>query len=69
MVPRGDAILLVDAVQWSAGGDAAWNGFGLPHMKYRPRLDPTRVGFRLEPFTGEGTTPDRARPAQATPPQ
>ncbi|WP_235522741.1 glycoside hydrolase family 2 TIM barrel-domain containing protein, partial [Caulobacter sp. Root342] len=69
VVPHGDGTLLIDAAQWGVGGDTAWNTFGLPHMKYRTTLAPTRVSFRLEPFTGEGTTPDKARPAQATPPQ
>ncbi|UAL10126.1 glycoside hydrolase family 2 TIM barrel-domain containing protein [Caulobacter segnis] len=69
IVPHGDATLLVDAVQWGIGGDTTWNGFGLAHMKYRPKLEPTRVNFRLEPFAGERATPDKARPAQATPPQ
>ena len=69
IVPHGDATLLVDAAQWGVGGDTTWNTFGLPHMKYRTTLAPTRVSFRLEPFTGDGTSPDKARPAQATPPQ
>ncbi len=29
-------------------------------------LAPTRVAFRLEPFSGDGTTPDKAKPARAT---
>jgi beta-galactosidase len=69
VVPHGDATLLVDAAQWGVGGDTTWNTFGLPHMKYRTTLTPTRVSFRLESFTGDGTWPDKARPAQATPPQ
>ncbi len=69
VVPHGDGTLLVDAAQWGVGGDTAWNAFGLPHMKYRTTLTPTRVSFRFEPFTGDGTTPEKARPAQATPPE
>jgi beta-galactosidase len=69
IVPHGDATLLVDAVQWGIGGDTTWNSFGLPHMKYRTRLEPTRVSFRLEPFAGAGTSPDKAHPAEATPPR
>ncbi|HWU13722.1 MAG TPA: beta-galactosidase, partial [Caulobacter sp.] len=66
IVPHGEVTLLVDSAQWGVGGDTAWNHVGLPHMKYRTRLEPTRVAFRLEPFSGEGTQPDKARPARAT---
>ncbi|MGE7204578.1 glycoside hydrolase family 2 TIM barrel-domain containing protein [Sphingomonas sp. NPDC019816] len=66
IVPHGETTLIVDAAQWGVGGDTTWSHVGQPHMKYRTRLEPTRVAFRLEPFTGEGTTPDRARPARAT---
>jgi beta-galactosidase len=38
-------------------------------MKYRTRLELTRFSFRLEPFAGDGTSPGKARPAEATPPQ
>jgi beta-galactosidase len=38
-------------------------------MKYRTKLEPTRVAFRLEPFAGAGTSPDKAHPAEATPPR
>ncbi|MDR6529477.1 beta-galactosidase [Caulobacter rhizosphaerae] len=69
IVPHGDGTLLVDSAQWGIGGDTTWNSFGLPHMKYRTRLAPTRVSFRLEPFAGDGTSPDKARTAEATPPQ
>jgi beta-galactosidase len=69
IVPHGDGTLLVDAAQWGIGGDTTWNAFGLPHMKYRTTLTPTRVSFRFEPFTGDGTTPETARPAEATPPE
>jgi beta-galactosidase len=67
IVPHGDGTLLVDAVQWGIGGDTTWNSFGLPHMKYRTRLESTRVSFRLEPVAGDGASPDNARPAEATP--
>jgi len=66
IVPHGEVTLLVDSAQWGVGGDTAWNHVGLPHMKYRTKLEPTRVAFRLEPFSGEGTQPDKARPARAT---
>ena len=69
IVPHGDGTLLVDAAQWGIGGDTTWNSFGLPHMKYRTRLETTRISFRLEPFSGDGTSPDKARPAEATPPE
>ncbi|SFK37143.1 glycoside hydrolase family 2 TIM barrel-domain containing protein [Caulobacter sp. UNC279MFTsu5.1] len=66
IVPHGEVTLLVDSAQWGVGGDTAWNHVGVPHMKYRTRLEPTRVAFRLEPFSGEGTQADKARPARAT---
>ncbi|WP_304272569.1 glycoside hydrolase family 2 TIM barrel-domain containing protein [Caulobacter segnis] len=69
IVPREAVTLLVDGAQWGVGGDTAWNHVGQPHVKYRTKLEPIRVAFRLEPFAGEGTTPDKARPAQATTPQ
>ncbi|HWW24909.1 MAG TPA: beta-galactosidase, partial [Caulobacter sp.] len=69
IVPHGDGTLLVDSAQWGIGGDTTWNSFGLPHMKYRTRLEPARVSFRLEPFAGNGTSADKARPAEATPPE
>ncbi len=66
IVPHGNGTLLIDAAQWGVGGDTAWNHVGQPHMQYRTQLVPTRVAFRLEPFRGAGTTPDKARPARAT---
>jgi beta-galactosidase len=69
IVPHGEVSLLVDGAQWGVGGDTAWNHVGQPHMQYRTRLEPTRVAFRLEPFDGEGTTPDQAALASATTPQ
>jgi beta-galactosidase len=66
IVPHDEVTLLVDGAQWGVGGDTAWNHVGQPHMKYRTRLEPIRVAFRLEPFDGEGTTPDKAAHAQAT---
>jgi beta-galactosidase len=38
-------------------------------MRYRTKLEPTRVAFRFEPFTGSGTHSDKAKPARATEPQ
>ena len=69
IVPREQVSLLVDSAQWGVGGDTAWNHVGQPHMQYRTTLQTTRVAFRLNPFEGEGATPDRATPAKATTPQ
>jgi beta-galactosidase len=66
IVPHGEGTLLVDSAQWGVGGDTAWNHVGQPHMAYRTRLGPTRIAFRFEPFAGQGTTPEKARPARAT---
>ncbi|WP_413071662.1 glycoside hydrolase family 2 TIM barrel-domain containing protein [Sphingomonas sp. 1P08PE] len=66
IVPHDQVSLLVDAGQWGVGGDTGWSLVGQPHMKYRTKLVPTRVAFRLSPFTGDGTTPDKAKPARAT---
>jgi len=69
IVAHGETTLIVDAAQWGVGGDTTWSHVGQPHMKYRTTLKPTTVAFRLEPFTGEGTNPEKARPARATEPQ
>jgi len=66
IVPHGDGTLLIDAAQWGVGGDTGWNFVGQPQMKYRTRLERVSFGFRLSPFEGEGTTPDKASPAAAT---
>ena len=66
VVPHGQVTLLVDAAQWGVGGDTQWSEFGKPLPTYRTTLVPTRVAFRLTPFAGDGTTPDKARPARAT---
>lgn len=66
IVPHGDGTLLIDAAQWGVGGDTGWNFVGQPHMQYRTTLAPVRFGFRLSPFRGAGTTPDKAQPATAT---
>jgi beta-galactosidase len=66
IVPRGQGTLLIDAAQWGVGGDTQWSEVGKPLPQYRTTLAPTRISFRLSPFTGAGTTPDRARPARAT---
>lgn len=66
IVPHGETTLIVDAAQWGVGGDTTWSHVGQPHQQYRTTLAPTRVAFRLEPFTGDGTTPDKAKPARAT---
>lgn len=64
--PREQGSLLIDGAQWGVGGDNTWSFVGQPHMQYRTRLEPTTVAFRLRPFNGAGTTPDKAQPAQAT---
>ncbi len=66
IVPHGQVTLLVDAAQWGVGGDTQWSEFGKPLPQYRAAAVPTRIAFRLTPFAGEGTTPDKARPATAT---
>ena len=66
VVPHGQVTLLVDAAQWGVGGDTEWSEVGKPLPAYRVPLAPTAVTFRLTPFAGEGTTPDKARPATAT---
>ncbi|MEP9400461.1 glycoside hydrolase family 2 TIM barrel-domain containing protein [Sphingomonas silueang] len=66
IVPHGQVTLLVDAAQWGVGGDTQWSEFGKPLPQYRTGTGPTRVAFRLTPFAGAGTTPDKARPASAT---
>lgn len=68
IVPNGDGTLLVDAAQMGVGGDTSWDPVGQPHMQYRPKLEVTRLSFRLESFTGPGTNADKARPARATEP-
>ncbi|MBB4153358.1 beta-galactosidase [Sphingomonas jinjuensis] len=66
IVPHGQVTLLVDSAQWGVGGDTQWSAVGKPLPQYRTTLAPTRVTFRLSPFAGDGTTPDKARPARAT---
>ncbi|MES3153961.1 glycoside hydrolase family 2 TIM barrel-domain containing protein [Sphingomonas faeni] len=66
VVPHGQVTLLIDSAQWGVGGDTQWSEFGKPLPEYRTTLRPTRVAFRLTPFTGDGTTPDKTRPARAT---
>jgi beta-galactosidase len=66
VVPHGQVTLLVDSAQYGVGGDTQWSTFGLPLEQYRTKSAPTNVSFRLTPFAGEGTTPDKAQPATAT---
>jgi beta-galactosidase len=66
VVAHGHVTLLVDAAQWGVGGDTQWSEFGKPLEQYRTTLAQNRVTFRLSPFAGEGTTPDKALPATAT---
>jgi beta-galactosidase len=58
---------MVDAVQSGVGGDNAWDKGGRPLPQYRVPLKPLRYSYRLSPFTGQGTTPDKAKPASADP--
>ncbi len=66
VVPHGQVTLLVDSAQWGVGGNTQWSSFGLPMTQYRTTPTRTAIAFRLTPFAGEGTTPDKARPATAT---
>ncbi len=66
VVPHGQVTMLVDSAQWGVGGDTQWSEFGKPLPQYRTTLAPTRVAFRLTPFSGDGTTPGKARAARAT---
>ena len=66
VVPHDQVTLLVDGAQWGVGGDTQWSDVGKPLPKYRVRLAPTRVTFRMAGFAGEGTAPDKARVATAT---
>lgn len=66
VVPHGQVTLLVDSAQWGVGGDTQWSESGKPLPQYRAQLVPTRITVRLTPFTGSGTTPDKAMPASAT---
>jgi len=66
IVAHGQVSLLVDAAQAGVGGDNQWDANGRPLAKYRIPLAPLSYSFTLRPFTGAGTTPDRARQATAT---
>ncbi|MEI5685519.1 glycoside hydrolase family 2 TIM barrel-domain containing protein [Sphingomonas kyungheensis] len=66
VVPHDQVTLLIDSAQWGVGGDTQWSSVGKPLPQYRVSLAPTRVAFRLTPFTGAGTTPDKASKATAT---
>lgn len=65
--PHGDGTLLIDAAQWGVGGDTAWSEFGKPMAAYRTASKPLGFAFRFTPFTGPGTSPEKALPAKATP--
>ncbi|WP_371262528.1 beta-galactosidase small subunit-related protein [Sphingobium sp. YR768] len=64
--PHDHGTLLIDAAQWGIGGDTAWSEFGKPMALYRTSSTETRFKVRLTPFSGLGTTPEKALPAQAT---
>ncbi|WP_420145469.1 glycoside hydrolase family 2 TIM barrel-domain containing protein [Sphingobium sp.] len=58
--PHDHGTLLVDAAQWGVGGDTSWSEFGKPMAAYRTSIAPVSFTFRLTPFAGMGTTPDKA---------
>ncbi|KTF69033.1 glycoside hydrolase family 2 TIM barrel-domain containing protein [Sphingomonas sp. HT-1] len=66
VVPKAQGALLIDVAQWGVGGDTQWSAFGKPLPEYRTKLEPISIRFRLTPFSGQGTTPAKARPARAT---
>nr|WP_260929711.1 hypothetical protein [Novosphingobium sp. 9] len=66
IVPHGNGSLLIDSAQWGVGGDTQWSEFGKPLEKYRTKAEPTEVHFRLTPYQGAGTTPDKALDARET---
>ncbi|MCJ2181276.1 DUF4981 domain-containing protein [Novosphingobium sp. 1949] len=66
IVPRDHGTLLVDGAQWGVGGDTQWSQFGKPLAPYQDTKGERRVAFRLSPFEGAGTTPQRARSARET---
>lgn len=66
VIPHGQVTLLIDGAQWGVGGDTQWSEVGKPLAKYRVPLAPIRFAFRLTPFAGAGTTPEKALPASAT---
>ena len=65
IVPHDHVSLMVDAVQAGVGGDNSWDQGGRPLKQYRVPIAPLSYSFTLTPFDGDGTTPDRARPAAA----
>jgi beta-galactosidase len=65
IVPHGSVSLMIDAVQAGVGGDNSWDQGGRPMPQYRIPVAPRSYGFRLTPFTGDGTNPAAARPASA----
>ncbi|WP_033921985.1 glycoside hydrolase family 2 TIM barrel-domain containing protein [Sphingomonas sp. 37zxx] len=66
IVPREQVSLNIDAAQWGVGGDTTWSRVGQPHGKYRTKLEPARIAFRLTPFAGEGLSGEGAQMAVAT---
>ena len=66
IVPHDEVSLMIDAAQAGVGGDNQWDERGRPLPRYRIALQPLRYAFRLSPFAGVGTTPDKAQVASAT---
>ena len=66
IIPHGEVSLMVDAIQSGLGGDNAWDAGGRPLPQYRVPLAPARYVFRMAPFTGAGTAPAGAKPANAS---
>jgi beta-galactosidase len=65
IVPHDHVSLMIDAVQSGVGGDNAWDQGGRPLPQYRIPLARQSYSFRIEPFRGNGTTPQLAAVADA----
>ncbi len=65
IVPREHVSLMIDAVQSGVGGDNSWDAGGRPLPHYRIPLAARSYSFRLAPFSGDGTNPAAAKPANA----
>jgi beta-galactosidase len=60
IVPHDHVSLMIDAVQSGVGGDNAWDRGGRPLPQYRVPVTRQSYSFRIEPFRGNGTTPQLA---------
>ena len=65
IVAREDVSLMIDAIQSGVGGNTTWDANGRPMPQYRIPLKPLLYSFRLLPFAGDGTSPEKAKPASA----